>query len=142
VTAIYGPLLLGGGVWLLVTSLNGHTETLSARVSASYLGRSSYVDFKFADGSTDSVYESPGEPLFDAARQFGPGPARVTRNADNDTSDTVVFHDKKYELATETKSAYAAIAVLLVGLLGLVYAIWGRDRLKRDGPGNERAAAS
>jgi hypothetical protein len=91
VAAIYGPLFMVAGVWLSVTSLNPHTETVSARVSTDYVGRSSYVDFKFADNSTDSEYESSGDALFDALTRFGPGPVRVTRNADNGTIDTVAL---------------------------------------------------
>ena len=134
VAAIYGPLLVVGGVWMFVTSLNGHTETVSARVSTAYVGRSTYVDFKFADGSTDSEYASPSEPFFDAVDEFGPGQARVTRNADNDTIDTVVFHDEKYKLGTEGGSAAAAIAVAVLGLLGVAYAFRYRDRLRRGTP--------
>jgi hypothetical protein len=36
VAAIYEPLVTGVGVWLFVTSLNAHTETVSARVSTDY----------------------------------------------------------------------------------------------------------
>lgn len=139
VAAVYGPLLIVGGVWLFVTSLNGHTETVSARVSASYVGRSTYVDFEFADGSTDSEFESGGS-FFDAVAEFGPGPARVTRNADNGTIDTVVFHDKKYELATETDGIYGGIAAVLFGILGLGYAIRHRHRIRRGAPQDEPAA--
>jgi hypothetical protein len=137
--AVSGPLLVGGGAWMLVTSLNGHLETVSARASTSYAGRDTYADFKFADGSTDSEFDPPG-PFFDAVREFGPGPARVTRSVDSGTIDTVVFHHKKYELAKESDSTYGGGAAVLFGILGLGYAIRYRDRIRRGAQQGEPAA--
>jgi hypothetical protein len=139
---IYGPLLTAGGVWFSVTAGNGHTRTVSARVSTTYGGRSTYVDFQFADGSTDSELESPSEPFFDAVDEFGPGPARVTRNTDNGRIDAVVFHGKKYELSTETGGVYAGIGVVLLGILGVGYAIRNRDRIRRRAPQDDPGAAT
>jgi hypothetical protein len=130
VAALYGCLFIGTGVWLFVTSLNGHTETVSARISTSGAGRSTYVDFKFADGSEDSEFEPSGDSFYDAVAEFGPGPARVTRNADNGTIDTVVFHDKKYTLGTEGDSVLGGIIAVLLGIVGLVYAIRHRHRIR------------
>jgi hypothetical protein len=140
VVAVYGPLLIGGGVWLFLSSLNGQTETVSAQVSTSYAGRDTYVDFKFADGSTDSEFAPRGGSFFDAVAEFGPGRARVTRIADTGTIDTVVFHDKKYELATETDGVYGGIAAVLFGILGLGYAIRHRHRIRRGAPQDDPAA--
>jgi hypothetical protein len=141
VAAIYGPLLIGAGVWLFVTSINGHTETVPARISTSFVGRSTYVDFKFADGSTDSEYEPSGEAFFDAVDEFGPGPARVTRNADNGTIDTVVFHDKKYTLGSESDGVYGGPIAVVLGAFGLAYAIRHRHRIRRTPAQGEPAAA-
>ncbi|HEY0632653.1 MAG TPA: hypothetical protein VGC98_11400 [Thermoleophilaceae bacterium] len=85
-----------------------------------------------ADNSTDSEYESSGDALFDAVTRSGPGPARVTRNADNGTIDTVVFHDKKYTLGRETDGLIGGPLLALFGALGIAYAFRHRDRIRRS----------
>ena len=80
--------------------MRDRTETMTARVSASYLAvsRTENVHFKFADGSKDDEVSPTANGFFDAVAKFGPAPARVTRNAANDSIYKVEFHGKTYTL--------------------------------------------
>lgn len=127
--AILGLAELGAGAWLIVTSIDERTETVPAQASASYV-RGGTVSFKFADGSEADEFE-PGD-LYYAVRKFGPGPARITRNARNDTIEKVRFHGMTYVLETAAGSLAGGIVALVLGLACLAYAIRRRDSLRRE----------
>ncbi len=117
--------VIGVGIWLLVTSVNTRTETVTARVSKGSdvaFSHADNVDFEFADGSEDNESSPPGD-FFDAVEKFGPGPARVTRNTENDSIYKVAFHGKTYTIRTPTENRDAGIIAVVLGLLGLVYVI-------------------
>ena len=113
--ALFALVVIGVGVYLIVTA-NKPTETVTARVNYRYMpiSRADSVDFKFPDGSNGNEAE-PG--LVDAVQKFGPGPARVTRNTENDSIYKVVFHDKTYSLGDPGEDRDAGI--LLIVLAGL-----------------------
>lgn len=129
-TAILGLVGMGVGAWLIVTSIDERTETVSAQASASY-ARGEIVTFEFADGSVGDEFE-PADGLYDAVRTFGPGPARVTRNARNDTIEKVRFHGKTYTLGSAASSLGGGIVGLVLGSAGLAYAIRRRSSLRQD----------
>jgi hypothetical protein len=129
-TAFLGLIGMGSGIWLIVTSIDGRTEMVPARASASYF-RGKTVSFKFADGSESDEFE-PGDGLYEAVRTFGPGPARVTRNARSDTVEKVRFHGKTYTLGSTAGSLAGGIVGLVLGLAGIAYAIRRRNSLRRD----------
>ena len=127
---ILGLAGMGVGAWLIATSIDDRTETVPARASASY-ARGEIVSFEFADGSESDEFE-PGDGLYDAVRTFGPGPARVTRNARNDTIEQVRFRGKTYALESAAGSLGGGIVGLVLGLAGLTYAIRHRSSLRHD----------
>lgn len=128
--AFYGVLGVVAGPYLIATSINEHTEVLSAQLSTSVIGRETDVDFEFEDGSVDSQF-APRDSFFNAVEKFGPGPARVTRNADNKTIDKVRFHGKTYTLSTTTDAIGGGIFAVILGVLALAYAIRQRHRVLR-----------
>jgi hypothetical protein len=128
--AMLGLAGLGVGAWLIVTSIDERTEMVPAQVSASY-ARGEIVSFKFADGSESDEFE-PGDGLYDAVQTFGPGPARITRNARNDTIEKVRFHGKTYTLGSAAGSLAGGIVGLVLGLAAILYAIRHRSSLRQD----------
>ena len=132
VRALFVLFLIGAGVWTTVSAIVNRAETVTARVSAGApyaFSHTDNLDFEFADGSTDNEAESSDGYLFDAVTRFGPGPARVTRNANNQTIYRVEFHGKTYTLETRADDLAAGIILLVLGLLGLAYVL-----LTRRGP--------
>jgi hypothetical protein len=124
VKLLFALFVIGVGVWMIVTA-HDPTETLTARVSASRVPftRADKVDFKFANGSEDDVVSPTAEGFFDAVATFGPGPARVTRNAANDTIYKVEFHGKTYTLDSPGTDLGGGIIVVVLGALGLAYIV-------------------
>jgi hypothetical protein len=114
--------VIGVGVWLILTADNA-TETLTAQVSASRFLRADKVHFKFADGSEDDVVSPTAEGFFDAVVTFGPGPARVTRNAANDSIYKVELHGKSYTLDSPGIDLGGGIIAVVLGGLGLAYVV-------------------
>jgi len=57
--------------------------------------------------------------LVEAVQKFGPGPARVTRNAQNDSIYKVVFHDKTYSISDPGEDRDAGIIAIVLGALYL-----------------------
>ena len=114
--ALFALFVIGVGVYLIATA-NKPTETVSARVNYRYLpiSRADTVDFKFADGSDGNESEPGG--FVAAVQKFGPGPARVTRNTENDSIYKVVFHDKTYSLGDPGEDR--DVGTLLIVLAGL-----------------------
>ena len=127
---------IGVGVSLIVTSMQDRTQTVTATVYASHLAFSDAdkVDFEFADGTGDDEVSPSG--LFDAVEKFGPGPARVTRNADSKAIYKVEFHGKTYTLDSTGGDLGAGIVALVLGLLGLAYVV-----LTRGGRRGQAAAS-
>jgi hypothetical protein len=123
--ALLALIFIGVGVWLIVTSMHDRTETVTARVSASHLAfsRAENVHFKFADGSEDDEVSPTAKGFFDAVAKFGPRPARVTRNAANDSIYKVEFHGKTYTLDSPGGNLGEGIIAVVLGLLGLAYVI-------------------
>jgi hypothetical protein len=115
--ALFALVVIGVGVYLMATA-NKPTETVTARVSYERLSysRADTVDFKFADGS-DGNESEPG--LVEAVQKFGPGPARVTRNTENDSIYKVVFHDKTYSLSDPGEDRDAGIVLVVLAALYL-----------------------
>ena len=119
--ALIALLFIGVGVYLIATA-NKPTETVTARVSYSVsYTHADTADFEFADGSSASESE-PGT-LVDAVRKYGPGPARVTRNAENDSIYKVVFHDKRYTLSDPGGDRATGIVAIVLGALWLAWLI-------------------
>lgn len=119
-------IFIGVGVWLIVTSMHDRTETVTARVSASHLAfsRAENVHFKFADGSEDDGVSPSADGFFDAVTKFGPDePARVTRNAANNSIYKVEFHGKTYTLNSPGGNLGGEIIAVVLGLLGLAYVV-------------------
>jgi hypothetical protein len=114
--ALFALVAIGVGVYLIATA-NKPMETVTARVNYRFIvgSRADTVDFKFADGSNGNEAE-PG--LVEAVQKFGPGPARVTRNTENDSIYKVVFHDKTYSLGDPGNDRDVGI---LLTVLGAVY---------------------
>jgi hypothetical protein len=123
--ALLALIFIGVGVWLIATSMHDRTETMTARVSASLLplSRTENVHFKFADGSEDDEVSPTAKGFFDAVVKFGPGPARVTRNAANDSIYKVEFHGKTYTQGSPGGDLGGGIVALVLGLLGLAYVV-------------------
>jgi hypothetical protein len=123
--ALLALIFIGVGVWLIVTSMHGRTETMTARVSASLLAvsRTENVHFKFADGSEDDEVSPTADGFFDAVAKFGPAPARVTRNAANDSIYKVEFHGKTYTLNSPGGNLGGGIVAVVLGVLGLAYVV-------------------
>ena len=117
-------LFLGTGVYFLVTAKGSPIETLDARVTASIatVTRGDQVDFEFEDGSYDVMISPTAEGFFDAVEEFGPGPARVTRNATNDSIYEVEFRRKRYEFGSPGGDRGTGIVAVVLGVLGLGYA--------------------
>jgi hypothetical protein len=122
---LFALFVIGVGVWLIVTSMGNRTETVAARVSASLLPvtRAEKVDFKFADGSADDEVSPRADGFFDAVAKFGPGPARVTRNAASNSIYKVEFHGKTYTLNSPGGDLGGGIVAVVLGLLGLAYVV-------------------
>ena len=116
--ALLALIFIGVGVYLIATA-DKPTETVTARVNYRYIpfSRADTVDFKFADGS-DGNESQPGG-LVDAVQKFGPGPARVTRNTENDSIYKVVFHDKTYSLSDPGEDRDGGIIAIVLGALYL-----------------------
>ena len=116
--ALFALFVIGVGVYLIATA-DKPTETVTARVNYRYIpfSRADTVDFKFADGS-DGNESQPGG-LVDAVQKFGPGPARVTRNTENDSIYKVVFHDKTYSLSDPGEDRDGGIIAIVLGALYL-----------------------
>ena len=116
--ALFALVVIGVGVYLIATA-NKPLETVTARVNYRYLpfSRADTVDFKFADGSDGNETEPGG--LVHAVQKFGPGPARVTRNTENDSIYKVVFHDKTYSLGDPGEDRDAGIIAIVLGALYL-----------------------
>jgi hypothetical protein len=116
--ALFALFVIGVGVYLIATA-NKPTETVTARVNYRYipLSRADTVDFKFADGSDGN--ETEPVALVEAVQKFGPGPARVTRNTENDSIYKVVFHDKTYSLSDPGEDRDAGIIAIVLGALYL-----------------------
>jgi hypothetical protein len=131
VRALLVLFVIGAGVSTTVSAIENRTETVTARVSAGMpyaYTHADNLDFKFADGTTANELASSDGYLFDAVTRFGPGPARVTRNAHDQTIYKVEFHGKTYTLETRADDLVAGIILLVLGLLGLVYvALTWRD---------------
>lgn len=124
--ALLALIFIGVGVWLIVTSQAPRTETLKARVSASLLfpTRADKVEFTFADGRTDDVVSPTAAGFYDAVKAFGPGPARVTRNATNHSIYKVEFRGKTYTLGGFSNDLGGGIVAVVLGLLGLAYVLF------------------
>jgi hypothetical protein len=120
--ALFALFAIGVGVYLIATA-NKPTETVTARVDYRFIpfSRADTVDFKFADGSSDD--ETEPAALIEAVRKFGPGPARVTRNAKNDSIYKVVFHDKSYSLGDPGGDRNTGTVAIVVGALYLVFTL-------------------
>jgi hypothetical protein len=127
-TAVLGLAGIALGGWLIATSIDERTETVPAQVSATYV-RGDNVTFTFADGSADDQFQ-PGHDFYEAVRAAGPGPARVTRNADNGTIEKVRFHGKTYTLGSAGGSLAGGIVALVLGLLGVGYSVRRRNSLR------------
>jgi hypothetical protein len=138
--ALFALFVLGVGVYLIATA-NKPTETVTARVNYRYIpfSRADTVDFKFADGSNGNESQPGG--LVDAVQKFGPGPARVTRNTENDSIYKVVFHDKTYSLSDPGEDRDGGIIAIVLGALYLGCALLWRvvNRMLPDpaSPGEE-----
>ena len=126
VRALFALFVIGAGVSTIVSAIANRTETVNARVRAGQpyaYSHADNLDFEFADGSTDNEVSSSDGYLFDAVTRFGPGPARVTRNAESHTIYKVEFHGKTYTLETHADDLAAGIIMLVLGLLGLAYVV-------------------
>jgi hypothetical protein len=108
--------VIGVGVYMIATA-NKPTETVTARLSYERLAfsRTDTVDFRFEDGSDGSETDPDG--LVEAVQRFGPGPARVTRNAENDSIYKVVFHDRTYSVSDPGTDKGGGIVAIVLGAL-------------------------
>jgi hypothetical protein len=113
---LFALFVIGVGVYMIATA-NKPTETVTARVNYRYMPftRADTVDFKFADGSDGNETEPGG--LVEAVQKFGPGPARVTRNTENDSIYKVVFHDKTYSVSDPGTDKGGGIIAIVLGAL-------------------------
>jgi hypothetical protein len=115
--ALCALVVIGAGVYLIATA-NKPMETVTARVNYEFsYSRADTVNFKFADGSDGNETEPGG--LVEAVQKFGPGPARVTRNTENDSIYKVVFHDKTYSLGDPGEDREVGIVAIVLAALYL-----------------------
>src|SRR3954462_839948 len=116
--ALFALVVIGVGVYLIATA-NKPMETVTARLNYRYMPFSlaDPVEFKFADGSNGNETEPGG--LVEAVQKFGPGPARVTRNTENDSIYKVVFHDKTYSVSDPGTDKGGGIVAIVLGALWL-----------------------
>lgn len=129
VRTLFALLLIAAGVTTIASAIANRTETVSARVRAGApfaYSHADNLDFEFADGSTDNEVAPSAGDLFDAVTQFGPGPARVTRNAKSHTIYKVEFHGKTYTLLAHTEDLVGGIIALVLGLLVLAHVLLTR----------------
>lgn len=126
VAALLALVFLGVGVSMIVNSSHDRAETVQAQLRVHgeiSFSHQDLVDVHYADGSNDDVSADDSQSLYDAVDKFGPGTARVTRNAHGHSIRRIEFRGKTYEINSAGVDLLAGIIGVVLGLLILGWVI-------------------